>query len=148
MQARALNIESAVEFRGLLTETELLDEFSRASVLVLPSHQETAPMVIQQAMAASVPVVATRICGVPYQIDHGRTGYLFDPGDVGALAGYVGQLIADDALRSGMANAARAKALAEYRAEQVAAQTLAVYRALAAGGHSGPDRVHHTVAKQ
>ena len=105
-------------------------------------------MVVQQAMAASVPVVATRICGVPYQIDHGRTGYLFAPGDAGALAGYVGQLIADDALRSGMASAARAKAVAEYRAEQVAAQTLSVYRALAAGGRTGSDRAHESVAKQ
>jgi glycosyltransferase involved in cell wall biosynthesis len=147
-QARVLNIESAIEFRGLLQEHELLDEFSRASLLVLPSHQETAPMVIQQAMAASVPVVATRICGVPYQIDHGRTGYLFAPGDVRALAGYVEQLVTDEPARIRMASAARAKAISEYRAEQVAAQTLSVYRALGAGGRGDFSDMRDTNAKR
>ena len=128
-QARALNVEAAIEFRGLLGERELLEEFSRASLLVLPSYQETAPMVVQQAMAASLPVVATRICGLPYQIEHGRTGYLFAPGDVRSLADYAVELVADEAVRSRMATEARAKAVSEYRAEQVAAQTLSVYKA-------------------
>lgn len=141
-QARALDIESALEFRGLLGEKELLDEFSRASLLVLPSYQETAPMVVQQAMAASIPVVATRICGLPYQVDHGRTGYLFSPGDVHALAGFVVESIADDGARRSMASAARAKAVQEYRAEQVAAETLLVYRAAAAGRHAAGDARH------
>ena len=134
-QVRKLDIESDVEFLGLLRERELLDEFSRASLLVLPSYQETAPMAIQQAMAASVPVVATNICGVPYQIDHGRTGFLFEPGDVSAVADHVLQLISNDSMRTRMANEAREKAVSEYRAEQVAAQTLAVYRAVASADY-------------
>jgi glycosyltransferase involved in cell wall biosynthesis len=134
-QVRKLDIETDVEFLGLLRERELLDEFSRASVLVLPSYQETAPMAIQQAMAASVPVVATNICGVPYQIDHGRTGFLFAPGDVSALAEHVVQLISNGSTRTRMANEARKKAVSEYRAEQVAAQTLAVYRAVASADY-------------
>lgn len=137
--ARSLNVESEVEFRGLLREHELLEEFGRASLLVLPSHQETAPMVVQQAMAASVPVVATKICGLPYQVDHGATGFLFAPGDVRALADHVVQLIADDSTRSRMAKDARAKAVSEYRADRVAEQTLAVYRALNTGNR--PDTV-------
>lgn len=128
--ARALEVEEHVEFRGLLKEDELLDEFSRASMLVLPSYQETAPMVVQQSMAASVPVVATRICGLPYQVEHGRTGFLFEPGDVEALADHMTRLIEDEGLRRNMAGAARARAEADYRADRVAAQTVEVYEEL------------------
>lgn len=122
-----LGIASRVEFLGLLKEPDLLDEFGRAALLVLPSYQETAPMVIQQAMAASIPVVATRICGIPGQVENDKTGLLFEPGDVGALAGHLARLVASKSLREQMGHAARAKALAEYHSERVAQQTLAVY---------------------
>lgn len=129
-KAHTLNLESHIEFRGLLKEPALLEEFSRASVLVLPSYRENAPMVIQQAMAASIPVVAARVGGVPYQVEHQETGLLFEPGDVRALAAHVMYLFENDPARYQMGQNARAKALAEYRAECVAAQTLAVYREL------------------
>ena len=90
-------------FKGLLNETEVLDEFSRCALLVLPSYQETAPMVIQQAMACGVPVVATRICGVPDQVTDGVTGLLYEPHDVKTLAGHLERLLKDGDLRAEMA---------------------------------------------
>ena len=132
-QARALNVESAVEFRGLLTEPELLDEFSRASVLVLPSHQETAPMVIQQAMAAGLAVIATRICGVPYQIQHDVTGLLYDPGVVEDLATLIVRIVTDGTLARRLGEAARAAAIDRYHAAKVADATLAAYESILRG---------------
>ena len=55
-----LGLAYRVEFAGLFDEPALLAEFARAEALVLPSYQETAPMVVQQAMAAGLPVLATR----------------------------------------------------------------------------------------
>ena len=89
-RAGELGCQRQVTFAGLLDEPALLEEFTRAKALVLPSYQETAPMVIQQAMAAGLPVVATRVGGIRRQIDHHVTGLLFEPGDVEALSLAVG----------------------------------------------------------
>ena len=82
-----LGLAGRVEFLGLLDEAAMLNEFARAEALVLPSYQETAPMVIQQAMATGLAVVATRICGVPYQIEHDVSGLTYTAGAVDELAG-------------------------------------------------------------
>lgn len=60
-EARRLNVAEFVHFRGVLTEQEMRDELARAAVLVLPSYQETAPMVVAEAMAAGVPVIASNV---------------------------------------------------------------------------------------
>ncbi|CAN5295025.1 hypothetical protein BH24PSE2_BH24PSE2_12850 [soil metagenome] len=127
---KALGVEPYVSLCGLLKEAELLDEFAKAAVLVLPSYQETAPMVIQQAMAASIPVIATRVCGVPYQVTHGKTGLVFEPGDVAELTGCLVRLMKNHTERGAMGQEARRRALAEYSAEHVAAETVDVYKAM------------------
>ena len=47
--------------------------------LILPSLQETAPMVIAEAFASGKPVIASNVCGIPYMVDDGRNGLLIDP---------------------------------------------------------------------
>jgi glycosyltransferase involved in cell wall biosynthesis len=116
------------EFVGLLNETALLEEFARAAVLVLPSYQETAPMVIQQAMAARVPVVATSVGGVPDMIEDKISGLLVNPGDVEGLASALQRIAIDSDLPEMLSTAARAKAERLFRADQVAKATLKVYQ--------------------
>ena len=132
---RELGIEDQVEFRGLLTTQELLEELSKAHALVLASYQETAPMVIQEAMAAGVAVIASRICGVPYQVGHGETGWLVEPGEIDDLSERMRNLLVDSSLAERMGSAARTKALA-YRAESVARQTADVYEKILARANS------------
>jgi glycosyltransferase involved in cell wall biosynthesis len=98
-----------------------------ASVFVLPSAQETSPMVIAEAMAAGVPVVATRVGGVPYLVDHGATGLLVDVGDLDALADRIAALVGDDDLRRAFGRTARSRASERYRPVEVAARVRAVY---------------------
>lgn len=117
-----------VRFAGLLEEPALLSEFARASALVLPSYQETAPMVIQQAMAAGLPVIATRVGGIPDLIENERTGLLFDAGDVKELARLLSRLDADANLGPRLAAEARSEALGRFTAAKVASQTLAAYK--------------------
>ena len=126
-KAEELNIRESVQFRGILDETELLDEFAKASLLVLPSYQETAPMVIQEAMAAGLPVVATRVGGIPYQIDHGKSGLIVEPGDVRSLTESLTCILNDSELRKSFAIAARRRAENLYRADKVAEQTEKAY---------------------
>lgn len=120
-------LDDCVHVLGPLDEPTLLEEYARCALLVLPSSQETAPMVIEQAMAARVPVVATRVGGVDYQVDHGRTGFVVEFGDVKGLADAMARLLADAELRTRMGRAGRIEADRRFRVEVVARQTREVY---------------------
>jgi glycosyltransferase involved in cell wall biosynthesis len=124
----AASIEDRVELRGLLGEAELLREFATAQVLALPSFQETAPMVIQQAMASGIPVVASRICGVPFQVEEGRSGYLVEPGNVSELSSRLMEILDDPSLANRLGSRAQQVARNCYTASVVAEATAVAYR--------------------
>jgi glycosyltransferase involved in cell wall biosynthesis len=126
-EIRALGLSDRVRLTGLLSERELLEEFATAEALVLPSHQETAPMVVQQAMAAGLPAIATRVGGIPHQIEHENSGLLFEPGDEAALAALLARVAGDSTLAGRLGDAARLTALSRFRAAAVAAGTVNVY---------------------
>jgi glycosyltransferase involved in cell wall biosynthesis len=125
---RELGLGTSVELLGGLPAERLVEEYRRASLLVLPSGQETSPMVIGEAMAVGVPVVATRTGGLPYLVQEGRTGWLVGVGDVAALADRVAQVLLDDAARSATAAAAREVAGRRFDPLVVATRARRVYR--------------------
>jgi len=127
-EVNQLGIKDQVHFPGILDAESLRKELSRASILVLPSYQETAPMVIQEAMAAGVPVIASRVGGTRYQVRDGETGFLIDARDVQALSGRMGILLSNQAMRQSFGEAAKALAQVEYRADAVAKKTIEIYR--------------------
>jgi glycosyltransferase involved in cell wall biosynthesis len=128
-----LGLNDAVEFRGALGVKDFKAALSACTCLVLPSYQETAPMVIQEAMASGAPVIATNICGMPYQVNHGTTGYLFPPGRTAILAEYLRSLLTQPELCRTLGAAAKERAEAEYRSTSVAARTRDVYLRVLAG---------------
>ncbi len=79
-----LGIESRVRFLG--PRQDVAEILSAADCYVLPSRREGLPMTILEAMAASLPVVATRVGGIPRAVTDGRTGALVDPESPEALA--------------------------------------------------------------
>jgi glycosyltransferase involved in cell wall biosynthesis len=123
-----LGLTDIVDFRGSLGRKQFLEELSRCACLVLPSYQETAPMVIQEAMACGVPVVASNICGIPYQVRDGQTGFLVSPGDIDGLTDRLTTLLSDATMRAAFGKAARKRAEDEYRASTIARKTIDVYR--------------------
>ena len=129
-ETQRLGLANRVEFAGLLSERNLLKEFGLAEVLVLPSYQETAPMVVQQAMASGLAVIATRVGGIPFQIEHDVTGLLFEPGDVGELTRLIERIGNEPTLSRRLGNAAKEMAVAKYDAEGVARATLTVYQSM------------------
>ncbi len=125
-------LEHNVAFLGHLSEQALLQEYQSASVLVLTSDQETSPMVIQQAMAAGKPVIATRVGGIADLIDHGRTGFLVDRGDAQGIANYLQEILLDPVRARTMGLRARREAIARFRASTVAGRMIDVYKTVVA----------------
>ena len=139
-----LRLDAQVHFLGQQDEAQLLDEYARCAGVVLPSHQETAPMAIQQAMAAAKPVVATRVGGIPYLVANGETGWLVPPRDVDALADGLCQLLRDADRRQRFGQNARDQAIQRFRAATVACRTREVYHAvLKESQHARPSRDRH-----
>ena len=117
----------AVTFLGALTMKEMAMEYSRCALLALPSGQETAPVVVAEAMAVGRPVVATRRCGMPHMVEHEGSGLLVDYEDVPGLADALLRVLRDDRLRVRMGQRGRELARARFRADVVAQQTRDVY---------------------
>jgi glycosyltransferase involved in cell wall biosynthesis len=85
-RARCLGPRSAEEVPKILAES---------AIFCLPSHAEGLPVSILEAMAASLPVVATRIAGIPELVEHGTSGLLVEPHDPGGLAAALTRLLRD-----------------------------------------------------
>jgi len=83
---------------GPLPPERLPEIYSKAAVFVLPSYSEGMPMVILEAMAHGLPVVATRVGAVPLLVEEGETGFLVQPGDKQALLDSLLSLVSDQAL--------------------------------------------------
>jgi glycosyltransferase involved in cell wall biosynthesis len=100
-----------VRFRGPLTGAELDRAYAAADVLVLPSHAETYGMVVTEALARGLPVIATDVGGVGEALGHAedgtRPGLLVPPGDPVALGAALRRWLGDAELRGRLRRAAR-----------------------------------------
>jgi glycosyltransferase involved in cell wall biosynthesis len=94
-----LGIEKSVFFAGALPHDEVPRCLQQADILVLPSTSEGFPNVIIEAMVSGLPVVASRVGGIPDIISDHENGYLVDAGDIDALAERLILLLQDDSLR-------------------------------------------------
>ena len=93
---------------------------------------EGLPMTHIEAMYHALPIVGTRISGVPEIVADGETGLLVAPGDAGALADAIEKLAADAALRARYGAAGRARAFARFSTEQQVAGVVRAYAELIA----------------
>ncbi|MEZ5843428.1 MAG: glycosyltransferase family 4 protein [Hyphomicrobiaceae bacterium] len=115
-----------VTFHGLTLD--VTEAFGSIGLLLMPSRAEGLPMAALEALAAGVPVSASRVGGLPDLITHGESGWLFDAGDVGAASRHV---TAWRGLGAGAANTIRAQCHAIVRERfsdhAVLPEILAVY---------------------
>lgn len=117
-----------VKVKGLLSETEMVGEFGRAAALAVPSYQETSPMVIQQAMAARVPVVATTVGGVADLLRDAPPSWLVAPGEPSRLAAAIVSVLSSSQENTDAVAAGRSRADREFREKVVAESTVDAYR--------------------
>lgn len=117
-----------VSFSGVLAHSALAERYAAADLYVQPSFTETFGVPIAEAMAAGVPVVATRVGGMPEAVEDGRTGRLVEPDDAGALAEAVVDLLSDEGRRRSMGEAARRRAVERFSWEQITRNVWDLYQ--------------------
>lgn len=93
---------------------DLAELYEAMDIFVLSSLREGLPNVVLEAMAMEVPVLATRVAGIPRLIEHGQNGVLVAPGELDALVHEIKVLLDDRALRSRLADNARQTVLRHY----------------------------------
>jgi glycosyltransferase involved in cell wall biosynthesis len=103
-------------------------EMASATLLALPSLEENLPMVILEAMAAGLPVAASRVGGIPDLITDKLTGMLFDPLCADSIRAAIRHLLDHPANREEMAATARMKTRSSHHPENIANAHLDIYR--------------------
>jgi glycosyltransferase involved in cell wall biosynthesis len=122
--SHTLGIADRVHFLGHLPFVALVAEYRNAAIFALPTEQEGFGIVFLEAMASSLPIVATRVAAVPEVVSDGVTALLANPGDESTLAQMLATLLADAALRKSLGDSGRAH-VARFAAPAVAQQFLA-----------------------
>ncbi len=113
-------LHDRVHLTGKLARDAVLARYARAAVYVQPSRvaadgdRDGIPNVLLEAMATGVPVVATRVSGIPELVQHRRNGLLVEPDDPAALADAVQQLLEQPALAATLTEAGRTSVTAHF----------------------------------
>lgn len=122
-----------VRIVGVVSRDEVIEHLRGSDVFVFPSRREGCPNAVIEAMATGLPVVGTRVGGLPEMIADGEGGWLVASGDVPALAGAVGRLAGNPALARRMGAANRDACRARYTVSAVFPRLAAVYESVAPG---------------
>lgn len=119
-QRDELGLRDRVAFVGAKPQTEVRQAMAESTLMVMPcvvtpeGNADGIPNVLTEAMAAGLPVISTRVSGIPELVDDGVSGRIVEQRDAVALADAVAALLADPALRDAYAAAGRAKVEREF----------------------------------
>jgi len=116
------------ESAGKVTRDALTGELAAAAVLALVSHEDNCPMVILEAMSAGIPVLASRVGGIPDLVDDGVNGHLCDPADPASIRDGLHRILSDPAHAAALGEAGKQRALERYLPAAVARKHLDIYR--------------------
>jgi len=119
------------KYGGFADRQSLKTYLKGASLLVLPSIEDNCPMVVLEAMAAGVPVVAPNVGGVPELVDDGQTGLLCDPFEAASIRAAILRLLNQPDCASGLARRAKVTALARFHPKRIAEQHVKIYQQIA-----------------
>ncbi|PVZ07996.1 glycosyltransferase family 4 protein [Actinomycetospora cinnamomea] len=135
--AAALGVDGAVTVHDWLPKAEVDALLDAADVLVLPSLGEGQPMVVLEAMARGLAVVATDVGGIPGLVTDGREGLLVPPSDGARLTEALVAVLADPARRRAMGAAAHHRAATEFDVDVVSRRVEDLYADLLTPGRRG-----------
>ena len=126
--ARELGVAEQVCFAGWVTDTDSF--YNALDINTLTSLSETFPYSLTEGARAGLPTVASRVGGVPYLIEHGVHGFLFEAGDDQALARHLITLAQDPELRRHIGQRLYQRAREDYSLESTLQRQLSIYQAI------------------
>ena len=129
-RARCLGVSDACVFVG--KQPNIVDYLCASDVLLLPSEQESFGLAALEAMAVQVPVIASRVWGLPEVVDDGETGFLSEVGDVDKMAADAVRLLTDPKPRREMGKRARQSAIDRYSTHKVIPRYIEFYERILA----------------
>jgi glycosyltransferase involved in cell wall biosynthesis len=133
-----LGLGRSVDFLGQRKRAEVLELLAETDILVAPSvptsggKREGLPVVLIEAMAVGVPVVASHLSGIPELVENEVTGLTVPPGDPAAIADAIARLLADRPLRERLARSGRERIEAEFDLDRNAARLIGLFAGAAA----------------
>jgi glycosyltransferase involved in cell wall biosynthesis len=116
------------EWGGSVDQKTLRDELAKATALILPTKEDNCPMVILEAQASGVPVIASAIGGIPDLIENGKTGLLVDPTSLDSLRSGIEKILCNTSLAAQLGIQARKQAWHRYHPKAVAEQHVQIYK--------------------
>jgi glycosyltransferase involved in cell wall biosynthesis len=128
--AQELGIAPSVQFLGWVRGQQKSDLLASTDIYILPSHNEGLPVSILEAMSYGIPVISTRVGGIPELVQHGVDGVLVAAGAVDQIKQAILDLAKDRDLRLEMSRNCRRKIEASYSVECVLPRLEAIYSAL------------------
>ncbi|MDX6409361.1 MAG: hypothetical protein QOE13_2432 [Gaiellaceae bacterium] len=134
LEARAHELGVAKDTMFLGYQEDVAQFYAAFDALVLPSGNEGTPVSVIEALAAELPVVATRVGGVPDVVRDGEDGFLVEAGATDDLAERLGRLARDPALRARMGKKGRERVLPRYAVERLVDDVDELYRSLLSAG--------------
>lgn len=129
--AEELGISTKVRFLG--ARSDIPEVLNALDIFVLPSLSEGMPNAVLEAMACGLPIVATRVGGIPELIDDGNTGFLVPSEDERQLEAILGHLLHDDAKRRALGEKGRQRVLECFRLERMVNEYQELYSSLVIG---------------
>ncbi|MEO8043143.1 MAG: N-acetyl-alpha-D-glucosaminyl L-malate synthase BshA [Acidobacteriota bacterium] len=124
-RGETLNVSDNVTFVG--KQENIADYLGVADVFLLPSELESFGLAALEAQACEVPVIATRIGGIPEVVSEGETGYLSDVGDVEKMSQDALRLLGDEDLRRAFGEKGRELGLQRYGSDKIIPQYISFY---------------------
>lgn len=142
--ASELGVADAVRFLGALEHDAALAQIAAARIFCLPARpardgdSDAMPVVLREAMVRGVPVLTTRLAGIPESVDE-TVGWLVDPGDGFALGAALSLALGDEDERRRRGDAARERALMRWSLEDQAAALAPLFREASSSGDHTPE---------
>jgi glycosyltransferase involved in cell wall biosynthesis len=126
-RAQSLGVSANILFAGSLTDDALLDAYHAADVFALLSRFDASPLVLLESMAASKPIVATRVGGIPSMITNDANGLLVESENVNQAADAIASVLVNASLAQRLGQAGKNLVQERYRWDKIASQVSAMY---------------------
>ena len=127
---KSKGLQDIIKVGSWVPHSKINELYENADIMVLPSYAEGLPMSLLEAVGKGLPIVSTKVGGIPEIVEEGRNGFLVEPGDIESLADRIRILLTAPELIEQMGKQSLAIAKAKFSVEKIRLQLEELYRQL------------------